>query len=574
MNILGLNCIAYDSSSCLIRDGQLIAAFEEERLNRIKYTNTFPKEGIARCLKIAGLTLDEIDYITLNWNPWTGVVPRIWNAVRHSPPSLLGIGVPEGRASAAKWFEILNLSSAFEEHFGISKSKIAPKIRYIHHHLAHAASSYMLSGFHDSSFLTLDGAGEWVTTMLGVGRENQLKVLQALDFPHSVGYLYQSVTEFLGFGSVGGEGKVMGLAAFGQDRFGKEFSKLYELLPNGNFRLNLKYFDFQKPNARFGYSKAMINLLGKPRESHEPLTERHKDIAASLQKSTEILALHLAQHLYEKTKIPRICIAGGVGLNCVMNGRILNELPFDEIFIQPAVSDAGGSVGGAFFLYHHILKNPLSFHLTHSYWGESFSDSEIKKAIEEKGLKYTVLTEPEKETAQLIANNRIIGWFQGRMEFGPRALGNRSILADPRNAEMKERVNKAVKHRELFRPFAPAVLEDKAGMCFEMKVKESPFMLLTFPVRPDWKSRIPAITHADGSARVQTVTKESNERFWKLIREFDQLTGVPMVLNTSFNDRDEPIVASPQDAVRCFLATEIDDLIMGNFRINRNDQRL
>lgn len=568
INILGLNCIAYDSSACLVQDGQLIAAFEEERLNRQKYTGVFPKEAIARCLTLGGIELKDIDYITLNWNPWTGTINRAWNAISRSPLSLFGVGVPSGRASLKKWFEILGLAKSFEQHFQVPASAIKPKIRYIHHHLAHAASSYFVSGFERAAFLSLDGAGEWVTTMLGVGENNRLRVLETINFPHSVGYLYQTITEFLGFG-LGGEGKVMGLAAHGENRFANEFSKLYTVLPQGKFRLNLRYFSFRSPDALQNYSQAMVDLLGPARREDEPVEQRHQDIAASLQAATEEIALHLARHLYEITHIPSICLSGGVALNCVMNGKILAKLPFEEIFVQPAAGDAGGSVGGAYFQYHHVLGNPLCYRLRHAYLGDAFGEEEIVHAASAFNVNLRRMQDTEKETARLIAEGRIIGWFQGRMEFGPRALGNRSILADPRDASMRERINIAVKRRELFRPFAPAVLVEEASRCFEMKVKESPFMLLTFPVRAEWKDRVPAITHEDGSARVQTVTQQSNPRFWTLIHEFKNLTGVPMVLNTSFNDRDEPIVATPAHALNCFMQTDLDDLVLGDFHITR-----
>jgi len=570
INILGLNGIAYDSSACLIQDGRLVAAIEEERLSRKKHTNVFPVLAINRCLDMAGLELRDIDYITLNWNPRIGLVQRALVSLRHSPLSLFGLGVPDGRGSMESLFKILRLSKRFEEHFGVSSQIIKRKIYYVAHHLAHISSSYFVSGFNQSAFLSMDGAGEWATTVMGMADGLTLSPLKTINFPHSIGFFYQALTHFLGFRAIGGEGTVMGLAAYGNNRYAKEFDQLYELLPDGGFRIDQSFFDYLRPDSTNFYSDKLIRLLGEPRFDTEPLSQRHFDIAASLQNATETIGLHLAAWLYEKTKCRNICISGGVGLNCTMNGRIFSSFPYENIFVQPAVNDAGGCIGSALYLYHSILNNPLSCEFTHSYWGAAYDNDEILTAVGKYDLDYNILDTPERTAAELIADQKIVGWFQGRMEFGPRALGNRSILADPRRAEMKDRINSAVKHREMYRPFAPAVLKENAAECFVMKTPTSPFMLLTFPVRPQWLNRVPAIVHKDGSARVQTVSRDTNARFWNLIQEFKILTGIPLVLNTSFNDLNEPIVESPEDAIKCFLGTKIDELIMGNIHISRN----
>ena len=452
----------------------------------------------------------------------------------------------------------------------VIKKRIGYKgnIMFIPHHLSHAASAFLVSPFNKAAIITIDGVGEWTTASYGIGDENKIKIMKEIQFPHSLGLLYSTVTAFLGFKVNNDEYKIMGLSAYGKPKYIDAFKKIIEIKNDGSFKLNMEYFAYHYKKRM--YSNKFVKILGKPRVK-EPINERHKDIAASLQKITEEIIIRMANHVHKTTRMTNLCMAGGVALNSVANGLLYEKTKFKNIFIQPAASDAGGAIGVGFYI-NSILNKKRDFVMNHAFFGPGFSDSEIKESLRRSNISFKEYRRNEllKTVAKLIWNNKIIGWFQGRMEIGPRALGNRSILANPCNPKMKDIVNKKVKHREEFRPFAPAVCYDKAKEFFDIN-EERPFMLKVCNVKKEKRRLVPAITHIDGSARIQTVRKEQNPLFYNLIDEFGKLSKVPVLLNTSFNVKGEPIVCSLDDAYKCFKGTEIDYLVMGNFMISKEN---
>jgi carbamoyltransferase len=459
------------------------------------------------------------------------------------------------------------LTTALEINF-LLKKDLSPKtkIYFIEHHSAHAASTFFVSPFEEAAIITVDNRGEGVSATLDIGRANNINRIGAIQLPHSLGMVYRAVTtRVLGFGPFD-EYKVMGLAAYGQPNYLDIFKEIIQIKPGGKFKINSSYFDFEYQGQ---LAKKFFDCLGPARRPGEPVTKRHMDIASSLQKVTEEAVINMVNDLYAETKMKNLCLAGGVALNSVMNGRILKEGPFKDIFIQPAANDAGCSLGAAYYLYNQILKKPRSFVMEHAYYGPSFSEGQIKAELELNKVKYQYCKDTTQTAAKLLSEGKIVGWFQGRMEWGPRGLGSRSILADPRDAGMKDKINKYVKHREEFRPFAPSVLEEHCGDYFESSYP-SPYMLLVCPVNEDRKSVVPAITHVDGTARVQTVNKKTSPLYYELIQEFYKITGVPVILNTSFNDNTEPIVCTPKEAIKCFYGTGLDYLFMGNFMLSKN----
>ncbi|WP_046759070.1 carbamoyltransferase family protein [Kordia jejudonensis] len=553
VNIIGISAFYHDASCCILQEGKLIAAAEEERFTRIKFDPSVPKHALNYCLEAAGITIKDVNCIAFYEDPTKKIARQIWSGL------------------------IKNDSTLKETNF----NKVEDEIRnvlgfegdiiYVDHHASHAASAYYFSGFDNAALLTVDGVGEWATTTYGIGKGDHIELFEEVHFPHSIGLLYSTITSYLGFLVNNGEYKVMGLAPYGKPLYVDQVRELIALQEEGQFELNMKYFDFVKGTKM--YTDLLPELFGRaPRERESEMEQFHMDVAKSLQVVLEETLIAKANYLYEKTGAENLCMAGGVALNCVANGKILKNTKFKKLFVQPSSNDAGGALGAAALAYvQRTGKRPNNERLPHAYLGPSFSSTEIAQLLGATNINYQNLIGDEKnlmkEIATRLSEGKVIGWFQGRMEFGPRALGARSIIADPRNPEMKDRINAMVKKREGFRPFAPAALHEKAMEHFDID-HESPFMLETCQVIS--KLFLPAITHVDGSARLQTVTKEANGRFYELLKAFDEITECPILLNTSFNVRGEPIVCTPEDAIKCFVNTDIDCLVLGDFIIDRS----
>jgi carbamoyltransferase len=560
VNILGISCFYHDAAAALVRDGQLVAAAQEERFTRKKHDAEFPLHAITYCLKQAGIRAEDLDFIGFYDKPFIKFERLLYTYVATFPKSL-----PSFLKSMPVWLK----DKLWIPQLIRSELDYDGPILFSEHHQSHAASAFLVSPFEKAAILTIDGVGEWETTTYGVGEGNSVKLLKRIHFPHSVGLLYSAFTYYLGFKVNSAEYKVMGLAPYGKPfYYDVIMQELIRLKSDGSYKLNMKYFGYDygltMTNARFN------TLFGRaPREPEGALEQFHKDMAASIQKVTDEIMVRMANHLYEETKLDQLCLAGGVALNCVANAKVLERTPFKKIFIQPAAGDAGGAVGTAYHIYNSILGNKRNFILNDVFLGPDFTEDEIREYLVGLGVEFTHQTQEEllRETARMIADQKVVGWFQGRMEWGPRALGNRSILADARNPENQSKVNLKIKFRESFRPFAPAVLLEKAAEYFRCDVP-SPYMVLTAQVREDRRS-IPAVTHVDGSARLQTVSKEENPLFHALLEEFDRQTGCAVLINTSFNVRGEPIVCTPHDAMMCFMRTDMDVLVMGNFMLDK-----
>ncbi len=579
MNILGINAYHGDASAAIVCDGKLVAAVEEERFSRIKHAAGFPTQSVRYCLEKAGIRPDELTHIAIARDTRANLEKKILYALK-IPQMALRRLAPQGKFAGIKE----EVAAALD----VDPQSMPAEVNRVEHHKAHLASSFFVSGFEEAALLSIDGLGDFASTMWGIGRDRKLAIEGAIVFPHSLGFFYTALTQYLGFWHYGDEFKVMGLASFGQPEFTDEFSRIVQLGGrNGkpHFNLGLDYFIHHKVGSQVTwdegspvigklFSEHLEQRMGPARTAEDALEQRHQNIAASLQFRLEDAVLTLVTKLYEMHKVKRLCLAGGVAYNCVANGRIFSETPFTEVYIPPAAGDAGLAIGAAYYLYHQVLDQPRDFVMEHAYWGPEYSDEQIRRAIESRGTEIngaevSRLSDEEitQAAARRIADGKIVGWYQGRLEFGPRALGNRSIVADPRRAEMKEILNRRIKHRETFRPFAPSILENRVGEYFEHS-HPSPFMLMTYPVRSEKREEIPAPTHIDGTGRLQTVNERQNPRYWQLIREFEKLTGVPVVLNTSFND-NEPVVCRPEEAVHCFLRTNMDVLAIGNYLVEK-----
>jgi carbamoyltransferase len=588
MIVLGISAYYHDSAAALIKDGVILAAAQEERFTRKKHDSSFPRNAAIWCLEDSGLSPEDIDYIAFYDKPflkferlletYLAFAPRGFTSFRQAMPVWIG----------EKLFQknmLLNELRSIDEALGLPR-----KLLFAEHHFSHAASAFYPSPFEEAAVLTMDGVGEWATTSAGIGRGSELSIEKEIHFPHSLGLLYSAFTYYTGFKVNSDEYKVMGLAPYGEPKYVQTIlDYLIDVKSDGSYRLNLGYFDYctglTMTNARFDA------LFGGPtRKPEEVLTERHMDLAASIQAVTEYVVLRLTRSLAQETDMANLCLAGGVALNCVANGAVLRDGRFKKIWIQPAAGDAGGALGAALAACHHQNGLPrarvdVRDGMRGACLGPAFSQSEIERELAAAGGKFVVLSESDllDATARALASGKVVGWFQGRMEFGPRALGNRSILADPRSPTMQRTLNLKIKSREAFRPFAPSVLSENVTDWFEMEV-DSPYMLLVASVRKGRRrtlsqaectvvgiekldvsrSDIPAVTHVDCSARIQTVHADTNPRYYALISRFKALTGCPVLVNTSFNVRDEPIVCSPQDAFRCFMATEMEMLVVGN----------
>ncbi|MFH0801291.1 MAG: carbamoyltransferase [bacterium] len=559
MNVLGLSCYFHDSAACLVRDGKVVAAAQEERFSRRKNTADFPIQAVNYCLQSGNLTINDIDYIGFYEKPYLKYGRLILSFLRTYPFSLKSF-----LRTLPLWLkDRLIIPLVFDREFGYKG-----KFLFLRHHLSHAASAFLVSPFEESAILTVDGVGEWATTTLGKGEGNKIKILKEIYFPDSLGLLYTAVTTYLGFTANAGEGKTLGLAGYGKPVYLNKLKEVIRLNPDGSFKMDSSYFNFNKGSRM--YSHKFLKTFGPDRKPEDELETRHKDMAASLQAFIEEALVAVARHLYQETGCKNLCMAGGVTLNCVANHKILEETPFKRIYVQPAAGDAGGSLGAAVYIYNTLLNNPRTYVMKDTYLGPSFSSAQIRRILQNRNLKFRELNDSEllAEVASKIARDRIFGWFQGRMEFGPRALGNRSILANALNPDMLGLVNDRIKHREPFRPYAPLVPEEKASEYFEL-LDKSPFMLLAPRVLENKAAVIPAVTHVDGTARVQTVSSATNPRLWQLLREFEKLTGVPILLNTSFNLRGEPIVCNPEDAINTFQKSDMDGLVLENFIVEK-----
>ena len=632
MIILGINAYHGDAAAALIKDGRILAAVEEERFNRVKHCAGFPAAAVRYCLHSAGIEIEAVEHIGISRDPSAHLHKKILFAASRAakqgrqwavgsgqkvesrkqkadgrPEQAVvaiedgtdGEGNGHGRAAhdgngqkrgsgifaqvrdrlsnAAK---VRDLKDDLALALGVAKSSLRAQFHNIEHHRAHLASSFHVSPFERAALLSIDGFGDFISTMWALGDGNSIDVLDQVEYPHSTGIVYTATTQFIGFPHYGDEGKVMGLAPYGKPRFMEEFRDIIRTEERGQFRLNLDYFrhhaegvdmtwDQGSPVIGRIFSEEFAETFGPARERGAPLTEREHDIAASLQQRLEEVGFHVLNHLHEQTGLTDLGLSGGVAYNSVMNGKILLNTPFRRVYVQPAAGDSGTALGVCYEIHNGILKGARGEVMLGAYTGPEFTDEEIRKELETSGLSFETLTDEAvtKRAAQDIADGLVVGWFQGRMEFGPRALGNRSIVVDPRRANMKEILNDRIKKREPFRPFAPSILEERTADYFEQS-HPAPTMLMVYQVREERRSEIPAVTHVDGSGRLQTVSREVNARYYQLISDFNELSGVPVVLNTSFNE-NEPIVCTPREAINCFMKTKMDVLYLGNHVVRR-----
>ena len=590
MYILGISCFFHDAAAALLRDGQLVAAVEEERFTRKKHDPEFPFNAIRHVLAAGGIESADLDYVVFFEKPFRKFERILMTALGTYPR-----GARVFRSAMTTWLtDKLWVSALIAERVGVPRDKIL----FSEHHLSHAASAFFCSPFEEAALMTVDGVGEWATATVGRGRGTDLQLTREVRFPHSIGLLYSTFTAFLGFEVNEGEYKVMGMAPYGQPRYVDEVRKLVRMAGDGSFRLDLDYFTFHR-STTLPYGRRFLELFGEPRPVNAPFfteasgypsyfgprpadygeqarsNQHYADIAASIQVVTEELVVNMARALQRETGLTQLCLAGGVALNSVANWRILRETGFREMYVQPAAGDAGGAVGAALYVYHSLLGKPRSFIMEHAFWGPSFGENEVRAFLDEEGIAYERLEEDAllAETAQALAEGAVVGWFHGPAEWGPRALGHRSILADPRRAEMKEVVNTKIKYREPYRPFAPSMLAPAVPEFFEAPGVErqypSRFMLLVVPVKPAQRDTISAVTHVDGTGRLQTVVRDGNERYYDLIDRFRMVTGVPALLNTSFNLRGEPIVNTPREAYTTFRRSQLDALVLENCLVKK-----
>jgi carbamoyltransferase len=566
MKILGINH-SNDAAAALVVDGRVVAASQEERFSRLKHDASFPNKAIDFCLKTQGIALGDLDAVGFFWNPGIHAespLRRLTQSVRHHVEYLYGVPahlIPRLHERVSRMEETIHLDSG----------RKLP-IHYLTHHLCHAAAAFFTSPFEEAAILTADGYGERQSTTIYRGRGLNLELLAEIDFPHSIGSFYAALTDYLGFRANSGEGKVMGLASYGHEsEYVGKLRTLITLTERG-FELDLSYFEFfhDRPHR---YSEKLVALLGPARKPESAIDRRHENIAFALQAVTEEAMIHLARMAGKRTGAKNLCVAGGVALNCVANGRLQRETDFEKFFFYPAAGDTGTSVGAALAVEHLLHRGPRSMEVASEYLGTGFTAAEVRAVLDRGRLRYHTLKDPEVTAARMIADGLIIAWFQGRAEFGPRALGNRSILADPRCTEMKDLLNATVKFREPFRPYAPSVLEESCGKYFGSDVP-SPYMLRAYPTRPEMIDVLPAITHVDGTARVQTVNAKQNPRYYRLIKEFGRITGIDCVLNTSFNIRGEPIINTVDEAIKCLMTTGLDALFVEDFLVVKDPDKV
>lgn len=582
MIILGINAYHGDSSACLVINGKLMAAAEEERFTRVKHWAGLPIQAITYCLKVGNLSLYEVDAIAINRNPQAHVVRKLLYGIQARPNFARLVDRLRNRK------KLKSLGDELAASFELESSRLDSKIQYIEHHLAHLGSAFFVSPFDEAAVVSVDGFGDFASTLWGIGKQHEITVRERVFFPHSLGIFYLAITQYLGFNQYGDEYKVMGLAPYGESTELEAMRNVVTLGPNGSFSLHLDYFQHHtkgvamtweggEPKINQIFTTKLEDLLGPKRQKDETLSQNHKNIAASAQSMYEEAFFHLLNYVQKKTGQFNLALAGGCAMNSVANGKIFSNTKFKDVYIQSAAGDAGGAIGAAFVVWNQHSKMPRNFVMEHSYWGPDYSNAEIKKLIDsnltqlgvnEFSISHiTSEVELTKLVAKVISEGKVIGWFQGRMEWGPRALGNRSILGDPRRADMKDILNLKIKRRESFRPFAPSILREHVKEWFETDY-DVPFMMQVFQINEQKKKLIPAVTHVNGSGRLQTVRKEQNKRYYNLINSFYELTGVPILLNTSFNE-NEPVVCRPEEALNCFLRTKMDILVMNDYLIER-----
>lgn len=581
MVILGINAFHGDSAAAVVVDGRLVAAAEEERFTRIKHWAGFPEQAVSYCMKEAGVSISDIEHVAVNRNPNANMFKKALFAFS-SRPSLSAV---RDRLENAR--KVRDTKQQLAEALLVDEASVSARLHNVEHHRAHLASAFLVSPFETSALLSVDGFGDFVSTMWGVGEGARMSIDGEVVFPHSLGLFYLAITQYLGFNNYGDEYKVMGLAPYGKPTELDKMRQIVLLKKDGSFELNLDLFlhhsegismtwDGGYPEVGRAYSDKLEDLLGPARAKEDPIDDRHKNIARSMQEMFEEAFFHLLSALHERTGLDTLCLAGGCAYNSVANGQIFDRSPFKEVYIQAAAGDAGGAIGAAFYVWNQILKKPREFVMTHAYWGPQYTNDEARDALSSRGVE----SGPEfeirdsldedalcEEVSKEIAAGHVVGWFQGRMEWGPRALGNRSIVCDPRRADMKEILNAKIKRRESFRPFAPSILRDRVGEWFETDY-DVPFMLQVYMVRDEKRADIPAVTHVNGTGRLQSVERDQNPRYYKLIESFARETGVPMVLNTSFNE-NEPVVNSPAEALDCFLRTKMDVLVLNDIFVRR-----
>jgi len=575
MVILGINAYHADASAAIFVNGIMIAAIEEERFTRVKHWSGFPLKAIEFCLKEANVSIEQVSYIAIGRDPKAKFFKKILFLAAHPFVSFSAI---KERFSNSK--KVGSIDSILSAHFGLPQEHFKGKIKNVEHHISHISSAFFASPFEESACLSIDGSGDFTTTMTAFGKANHIEVLDSVDFPHSLGLFYTAFTQLLGFPHYGDEYKVMGMAPYGNPKYVDKIFEVIEHTKDGLFKINQSYFrsassgiinygDDNIPVVASMYNEKMIELFGQPRQKDEALTQYHKDMAASVQRMTELTIFHLLNDLHKKTGSDNICIAGGVAQNSVANGKITRNTPFKNVYIPSAGHDAGISMGAALYVQHQ-QENLNRHHIKSAYTGSKFSNAEIENWLKSKGIQYELLADEKLYdiVTDCLINGGVVGWMQGRAEFGPRALGGRSIIADPRRNDAKEILNAKIKRRESFRPFAPSILEDYVAEYFELD-EPVPFMEKVFPIKEDKKSLIPAVTHVDGTGRLQTVMKDISPRYYALIDAFRKKTGVPILLNTSFNE-NEPIVNSPEEAWNCYHRTNMDMLVMENILISRN----
>ena len=575
MYILGINAYHGGASACLIEDGRLVAAAEEERFTRVKYWAGFPVKAIEFVLSEAGITAYDLDHVGISIDPKANLMQKALFAFRNRPT----LGFVRDRLSHS--LKTGTLKTEFAEHLGLDAKDLKAQLHNVEQHRAHMASAFFVSPHERAAILSVDGAGDFVTTMWGTGQGNKLHVMDEILFPHSLGIFYTAVTQWLGFPKYGDEGKTMGLAPYGDpEPFMDAMRRMVRLQSDGTFELDLDYFVHHAEGADMSwaggeptlgtlFSPKMVELLGEPRVPRSEITQRHMDVAASMQAMLEEAEFAIVRKLQRETGETTLCMAGGVALNSAFNGKVLPQTDFTEIFIQPAAGDAGTALGVCYYIYHQLLDQPRTYVMNDAYTGPQFDNATIEAALKRYNVAYQTLDESAlvARAAEIVANGDVLGWFQGRMEWGPRALGNRSIIADPRRDDMKDILNARIKHREKFRPFAPSVLLEATGDYFDQSYPD-PFMIKVYNVLPEKREEIPAVTHVDGTGRLQTVEREHAPLYWSLIHAFGEKTGTPVVLNTSFNE-NEPIVCTPDEAIDCFLRTKMDALALGNFLIEK-----
>ena len=581
MFVLGINAFHGDSSACLIQDGRIVAAAEEERFRRIKHWAGFPSMAIAYCLKQAGIELSDVEHIAINQDSKANLGKKMVFTLTKRPDLAMVLDRIRNKRERAGVAE--HLAQAFPD------SPFKGKVHAVEHHVAHLSSAFHVSPFNQAVVVSVDGFGDFASAAWGVGKGTEINVEERVYFPHSLGIFYQALTQYLGFPHYGDEYKVMGLAPYGEPKYLKQMREIVKLESDGSFKLNLDYFRHHKekveyewedglPSVGILFSEKLIDLLGPARTPDQALDQYHKDLARSIQAMYEEAFFHLLNTLHAKHGIDQLAIAGGCGMNSVANGKVTLRTPFKEIYVQSAAGDAGGAIGAAYAVWHELggARGP---EMDHAFWGPEASNDEVETLLQQRAADITTQActvkkfSDESQLCEKVAANvaagQVIGWFQGRMEWGPRALGNRSIVCDPRRADMKDILNLKIKRRESFRPFAPSILRESVKDWFELD-GEVPFMMQVYQIRENQRSKIPAVCHVDGSGRLQTVYEKTNPRYYHLIQAFNALTGVPMVLNTSFNE-NEPVVCTPQEALDCFLRTKMDCLVLGDWVVERNE---